>query len=127
MRPGAVFFALAVLMILPVVAAAEPKPLSDEELGQITARGEDQLNLSFNPDDGGLNFSFNLGSVLGNGSVVSSPFTGASNLAVSGGNINLSNSTFVVDHMTFNLNACVMCTATTINQLGFGLGVTIKP
>jgi hypothetical protein len=128
MKPH-LFFVVLVLLIVPRLAAAGPKLLSDEEMDEITAQGGGvQLDFGFNAETGDLNFNFNLGPTLGNGSVVSSPAStsGPSNLTLTG-NTNLSNSTFVVENMILNLNVCAMCNATVINQLGLGLGITLNP
>jgi hypothetical protein len=124
MKLRVVFFVVA-LLIVPQVVSASPKVLSDEELEEITARGVD-LGFNFNAETGDLGFNFNMGSTVGNGNVTSSPVSTPSNLTLNG-NTNLSNSTFVVENMILNLNVCAMCNATVINQLGFGLGITLNP
>jgi hypothetical protein len=115
------------LLVLPLKVEARPKLLSDSEMDRVTARGTD-FEFNFNPDTGGLNFNFNAGATIGNGSVISSPAVGGtSNSTNLPGISTLSNNTFVVDNMILNLNICAMCNATVINQLGLGLGVTVNP
>lgn len=124
-------WALGVLFVLVSLAGycslvrAEPKEMSDDELGEVTARGVG-LDFSLTDDQGGVNFQFDLGSTLGNGSVdVSS--SALPSTAVIEGSPNFTGAHFYVENMIFNFNLCVQCRADIINQIGLGAGVTITP
>jgi hypothetical protein len=119
-------FTAIVLLVCALQVHAAPQLLTDAELDRVTAKGTD-IEFTFNPESGGLNFGFNTGSTVGNGSVVSSPLPGSSNLNTLTGTNTLSNNTFVVENMIMNVNICAMCNATVINQIGLGLGVTVNP
>lgn len=115
--------ALLVLVIFPRAGFSGRQLLTDEELDEVAAGS---FNFSLNPDTGGVNFTFDMGSVLGNGQVGLDPNQPLPVLTVNGNGAsapNLSNSQFFVQNMIFNLNLCVQCKANVINQLGFGMGV----
>ncbi len=125
MRVGAVLLFLVPLLV-PQLALGGPKLLSDEELDQITAQGV-QLNVGLSPDRQRIDFAFEALPTVGQGSVEVSPTTLPSTLTVNGtANLNMSQSTFLVENLTLNLNICVQCKATTIIQQGFGFPVTVK-
>lgn len=110
-------------MLVPRPAVGEPKPLSDEELDQVTAQGV-QFKLKMMPDEQLLEFNFDMGSTFGTGSVAPSPFLLPSSLVING-NPNLGHSTFFAENLILNLNVCVQCQATTIVQQGFGFPITV--
>jgi hypothetical protein len=116
---------VAVLVALPGEASARRQLLTDEELDQVTARGV-ELTFNMNPD-GGVDFMFNLGNTFGSGTASPIPTDFPSNLTVNANNLLLSQSSIQVENLILNMNICVQCNATTINQIGFGVGVTFKP
>ncbi len=123
----AVLLSIAAIGIAsPRVVFAGPQLLSDEELDEISA-GAVQFSYSVDPVTGGVNLAFDTGSTQGNGNVTATPSTGPSTVNVTNGNLVFSNSAINVQNMILNLNLCVQCKATTINQIGFGLGINVNP
>lgn len=118
---------LALLLLTPGLTAAGPQRMSDEELDAVTA-GDVQLKFGIDPDENGVGFSFDLGSTFGDGSVIlpNAPSVIPSTVNVTNGNVDFSNTRFTVENMILNLNLCVQCKASVINQIGFGVGITIK-
>lgn len=109
----------------PAVAGG-PTLLTDEELDQVSAGGV-QFDLKVDPNEGLVDFAFNVGSSFGSGSVaVGTPTQAPPTTVFNGGNVNLSNANFLVDNMIFNLNICVQCRADTIIQKGLGVPITIR-
>lgn len=124
MKVTAFVILLALSMVAVRPAAAEWQALTDEELDEITAG---DVQMGFTVDGQTVSFSFGAGSTVGNGSVSVSPVQQASstpNTAVFNG-ATLSNSTFLVNNMVFNLNICAMCRANSILQQGIGIPVTV--
>lgn len=108
------------------VAAGGPALLTDEELDRVTAGGVD-FSIAVDPNEGLVDFAFNLGSSFGSGSVgLGTPAQVPSTTVFNGGNVNLSNAQFLIDNMVFNLNICVQCRADTIIQKGLGVPITIR-
>jgi hypothetical protein len=103
--------------------------MSDLELDEITAKGVDpgvNLSVTANPSDNGVDFAFNLGSTVGNGSVGITPVVSSpSTLVINGGGLP-ANATFNVQNMVFNLNICVACNAAKIIQSGTGIPITVS-
>lgn len=109
----------------PAVAGG-PTLLTDEELDQVSASGV-QFDLKVDPNEGLVDFAFNVGSSFGSGSVgVGTPVQAPATTVFNGGSMNLSNATFLIDNMIFNLNICVQCRADTIIQKGLGVPITIR-
>jgi hypothetical protein len=112
------------LLLLPGAGVAQPKLMMDEELDKVTASGG-LVSFSLN-ENNELSFELDLGTTFGNGSVVLNPTPG--NVVPPSFSLdNLLNATFQVQSMIFNLNLCVQCQATNINQIGLGLGITNIP
>ncbi|MBI4522536.1 MAG: hypothetical protein HY695_01850 [Deltaproteobacteria bacterium] len=116
---------LAGMLIHPPWSLARPQVMTDDELDQVTARGV-EFKFNFNPDQNVLDFSFDVGSTLGTGTLGLNPFPAVpSNITVNG-NPNLTNSNLFFDNLTLNMNVCVSCSATTIIQQGIGIPITVK-
>lgn len=115
-----------VLALPGAVKAGGMKAMTDQQLDQVTAQGVG-LNINLDPQGNGVGFSFNLGQVLGNGSVVADPTASTPSDITFNGGANLSNSQFIVQNLIFNFNLCVQCQASQIIQLGLGTGVTVQP
>lgn len=105
--------------------AGATEALLDNELDQISASGEFSLELGEGPNGiPSVNFSFQTGGTVGNGSVLISP-TATPSSVITGG-VNFSNTLFNVENMIFNLNICVQCQATTLTQGNLGVPITVK-
>jgi len=127
MRYHVVF--LLLVLLLPWPAGAEVQDLSDEELDQVTARGV-SLNLKLLPDGAleGIGFTFDLGGTSGNGSIeIPSPPVTVQPINLFANGVDLSHSLLRVENLILNLNICFQCQATTINQIGQGVPITIRP
>jgi hypothetical protein len=112
------------LLLLPGVALGQPKLMLDDELDKVTASGG-LVSFSLN-ENNEVSFELDLGTTFGNGSVALSPTPGGGlppNFSLD----NLLNATFQVQSLIINLNLCVQCQATNINQIGLGLGITNTP
>lgn len=112
------------LLLLPQLSTAQPRLMVDEELDKVTASGG-LVSFSLN-ENNEVSFELDLGTTFGNGSVALNPTPGGGlpqNFSLD----NLLNATFQVQSMIFNLNLCVQCQATNINQIGLGLGITNTP
>ncbi len=125
MKEATYILLVLIVLALPGRAPGQPMPLSDEELDRITAAGP-QVSLSVDPTSGAVDFSFDAGTSFGNGSASVSPSPIPSTLNLNNGNLILSNTSFAVQNLILNLNLCVQCRATTINQFGFGVAVPIN-
>lgn len=130
MRYRVVFLLLVLLFPWSASAElAELQDLSDEELDQVTAQGV-SLKLKLLPDGAleGIGFDFDLGGASGNGSIeIPSPPVTVQPINLFANGIDLSNSYLRVENLIFNLNICLQCQATTINQIGQGIPITIRP
>jgi hypothetical protein len=112
---------LGFLLLLPSMSMAQPKLMADEELDKVTASGG-LVSFSLN-ENNEVNFELDLGTVVGNGNVTLSPTPLPTNFSLD----NLMNATLQVQSLIINLNLCVQCQATNINQIGLGLGITNTP
>ncbi len=120
---------LAVTFLLyPTISLGRPYVMSDGELDEITAKGVDpavSLSVTANPSENGVDFAFNMGSTVGNGSVGITPVVSNPSTVVLSGSA-LPNAVFNVQNMVFNLNICVACNATKIIQSGTGIPITVN-
>ncbi len=120
---GTILLCGAVVLLVGVRGAtAAPQVMTDDELDAVSASGGINFEVS---TDGGVNFSFDMGTAIGNGSVNTTPVTATSPTFNFQGTADFTNARIAVENMIFNLNICVQCQGT-IHQIGIGIPISIK-
>lgn len=105
--------------------AAGPAALTDEELDLVSAGGV-QFGLTVNPDTQLVDFFFDLGQAVGNGTASVAAPGQPSNLTLNGGSLNLSGAALKFENLILNMNICWQCQANTILQQGLGVPISIR-
>lgn len=120
---GAILLCGVVVLLVGIgVATAAPKLMTDDELDAVSASGGISFQLG---TDGSLIFDFDMGTTVGNGSVITTPATSASPTFSFQGTADFTNARIAVENMIFNLNICVQCQGT-IHQTGIGIPISFK-